>query len=247
MPVVSAAKRCERALTDTASPVIKYYAHCGCAALIIATIPACTAAGRRSHVRTTVARSSGNCDTPRTHFSCTKVFCRCAKVAYWCPEEEGECSLGVGFCATCVAVMSRWCACGNMPKGGFEPSRTQRGCSHLEIEFIGVLQPAYQLQIVTHDLPTQTRRASSAMASSAHGCHAAWTIARIPTFTAAGRCAHASTTRAKSSGRTCTLRAHSPCNNVLSACMVYVDWGEASVGASPPQCVDVEGMCTSCV
>jgi hypothetical protein len=88
-----------------------YHAHCGRAALTIATIPAFTAAGRLSHVRTTVARSSGICDTHMTHLSRKKVSFWCLHVSYWCAEEARGYSLIVGFCGACVAVVSRSCAC----------------------------------------------------------------------------------------------------------------------------------------
>jgi hypothetical protein len=111
-----------RALSAAASS-----AH-GCqTALTIATIPVLTVSGSRSHARITVARSSGMCDTHRTHFSGTQVCCQCAKVSCWCPEEERGFSLRVGFCSACVSVMSRSCACRSMPKGGCEPPRAHMG------------------------------------------------------------------------------------------------------------------------
>jgi hypothetical protein len=65
------------------------------------------------------------------------------------------------------------------------------------------------------------------------GCMAL-TIATIPAFTAVGRCSHADTTVARSSGTSCTHSAHFSCKNMSFGCVECVLAGEdARVGESP--------------
>src|SRR5262245_47051079 len=68
----------------------QYHNHCGCTALTIATIPAFTAVGRRSHACTTVARSSGTLCTHSAHFSCKNMSLRCVE----CVSECGDSLMG---------------------------------------------------------------------------------------------------------------------------------------------------------
>src|SRR5437868_3181434 len=94
----------------------------GCrAALIITTIPALTAAGRLSHAATTVARSSGMCDTHMTHFACKEVSPKCADVYGPCAEGQGEDPLSVRFCSVCVSGMSHSCWQEKCRRGDLNP------------------------------------------------------------------------------------------------------------------------------
>src|SRR5262249_51173827 len=73
-------------LVYTMVELYQYHDHCGRAALTIATIPACTALGRLSHVRITRARSSEMCDTHMTHFSRKNMSFWCSDMLFWCGD-----------------------------------------------------------------------------------------------------------------------------------------------------------------
>ena len=95
--------------------------------LIIAKIPAFTAAGSLFHAATTMARSSGMSDTYMTHLLCKRVVCDS------CEAERREDSRSIQFCAICVSVTSYSCVRKHMPKGGFEPPTLRQRLQHQRI------------------------------------------------------------------------------------------------------------------
>src|SRR2546429_3393842 len=62
-----------------------------------------------AHAATTVARSSGMCDTHMTHFGCKEVSLKCADMCGSCAGGRGEDPLSVEFCAVCVSITSHLC------------------------------------------------------------------------------------------------------------------------------------------
>jgi hypothetical protein len=106
-----------RALSAAASS-----AH-GCqTALTIATIPVLTVAGRWLHACTTVARSSGMCDTHRTHFSCTHVSLGCSDRSSSCWSTGGEAPPSVVICWGFVLDRSCSCCSVKVEAAGIEPA-----------------------------------------------------------------------------------------------------------------------------
>ena len=100
----------------------QYDAHGGCAACTIATMPTLTTTGRLSHTRITVARSSGMCDTHRTHFSCKHVSFGCSDMSSWCWSTGGEAPPSVSMCWGFVVNVSFSCDVGRVEAAGIEPA-----------------------------------------------------------------------------------------------------------------------------
>lgn len=97
------------------------HGHCGRTALTIATIPACTAAGRVSHVRTRRARSSDMRDTHMTHFLCKQMLFWCLDMSFCCPSSGRVVSSLGWICWSCVVKVSLLCNAVSSETGGSNP------------------------------------------------------------------------------------------------------------------------------